>query len=243
MAARPQIDKITLSYLRFQSPKENRGNVITFLLLFMDLFGVLPIIAEPFSYPYFIAAVIPAVIIHMWAIFYIIAPYKFEQSYYLFMGVYAVVNTYVYFLVTQKLLYLHIGITSSMPFVIGLLFFIGLIVFMNWLNFKALYSGTYDKLQKKTSLNMSWVAVGTLGYTVGQVILTFAYSESVVMMVLVIAISLLSVIISYFTLFIHRYFFIRKNIEAVKQVHPTFGLSKKERESGEWRVRKKTANR
>ena len=230
MKENSKIDNITLSYLRFQTPKENRGNIITFIILFMDFFGILPLLGEPFSYPYFLAAIIPVTLIHIWAIFYVVAPYKFEQSYYLLMGMYAVVNTYVYFLVTQKLLYLHIGITSSVPFIVGILFFIGLIVFMNWLNVKALYSGTYDKLQKKRSLNMPWLAVGTIGYLIGQMILMFVYSESAQMMILVIVISLLSVIIAYFSIFIHRYFFIKKNIEAVKQVHPTFGLSKKERE-------------
>lgn len=229
MKEKANIDKITLSYLKLQSPKENRGNILTFFILFLNFFGLFPIIGDPFSLNYFIAAIIPVAIMHIWAIIYIIAPYKFEHSYYLLMGVYGVVNTYVYFLATQKLLYLHMGVISPVPFVVGIVFFIGLLVFMNWLNWKALYSGTYARLQKKGSGNMVWLSIGALGYPIGQLILTFVYSESVQMMIIIMLISVMSIIVAFFSIFIHRYFFIKKNMEIVKQISPGFGLPKEER--------------
>ncbi len=226
---RPNADKITLSYLKFQTPEENRGNIIFFFLFFLDFLGIFPLLGEPFLYTYFIAAIIPVAVIHLWAIFYIIAPYKFEHSYYLLMGVFGVVNTYVYFLTTQKIIYLHVGLTGIAPRIFGIIFFLGLLIFVNWLNLKALYSGTYYKLQRKGSGNLVWLSIGALGFPIGQILLMFVYNERVVMMVLVIALTLLSIIIAYFSIFIHRYYFIRKNMEVVKKIDPRFGLSKKER--------------
>lgn len=230
MKLKSEIDNITLSYLKFQTPIENQRNIIVFVILFLDFLGIYPLLGDPFSFSYFIAAIIPVAIIHIWAIIYVVAPYKFEHSYYLLMGVYAIVNTYVFFLVTQKLLYLHIGATSLIPRVVGIVFFIGLIIFVNWLNLKALYSETYFKLQRKSSINVSWLAIGGLSYVFGQFVLMFVYSDSALMMIVIIGLSLLSIIIAYFSIYIHRYYFIKSNMEIIKKINPEFGLSKKERE-------------
>jgi hypothetical protein len=47
------IDPITLSYLNFHTPEENRKNIITFFIIFLDIIGLLPILGEPFSYANF----------------------------------------------------------------------------------------------------------------------------------------------------------------------------------------------
>ncbi|MGE7763993.1 hypothetical protein [Peribacillus sp. NPDC096540] len=229
MNKQQEYDPIIKSYLKFQTPKENRGNVIVYFLIFLDALGLLPIVAVPFSHDFFIAALIPIVVIHLWALLYVIAPYKFEQSYYLFFGFYGLVNTYVFFLTTQKLLYRNIGAEGPWPFIMGAIFFIGLIIGANGLNIKALYSGTYARLQKKgTKANLSpVVAASGLGYVIAQLILTYIYSESVRMMIFVLLISILSILTAFFSIYIHRYFFILKNHDMVKQMYPQFGLPKK----------------
>lgn len=120
--------------------------------MFLYFTGIMPIIGEPFSSTFLVAAIIPIVLISIWAIVYLIDPYKNEKSYYLFFGIYGVVNTYVFFLVVVKLLYVNMGVEGIKPFIIWLLLFIALIVGVNILNIKALYSGKYDKLQKKRVL-------------------------------------------------------------------------------------------
>ncbi len=222
------IDRVTKSYLKFQTPKENRSNIIVFFLILLDAFGLLPIVAEPFSRDFFIAATIPISIIHLWAFLYIFAPYKYERSYYLFFGFYGVINTYVYFLVSQKLLYANIGTEGPLPFIIGLICLIGLIGLLNWVNLKALYSGTYAKLQQKgANVNISRIiAASGLGYVIAQLILTYIYSESVRMMIFILLLSILSIFTAFCSVYIHRYFFILKNYETVKKIHPNFGLPK-----------------
>lgn len=78
-----------------------------FLFIFLDIIGVLFLLGEPFIPSLFWGGIIPVIFIHLWAIPYVIAPYMFERSYYLFFGVYGVINTFLYFLVIQKLIYSH----------------------------------------------------------------------------------------------------------------------------------------
>lgn len=221
-----------MSYLKFQTPKENRANIITFFLVLLYVIGLIPIVGVPFSFTYFMAAIVPVAMLQMWALLYLFAPYKFEKSYYLFFGVYGVVNTYVYFLAIQKLLYLHLESVGKTPFAIGLIFFIGLLVSINWLNIKALYSGTYHNLQQMKSINVRYLSFAGIGYVIAQVILTSVYSKSAKMMIFIVLLSLLSLITAYFTVYIHRYYYISKNMDLVKQVYPSFGLPLNERQGG-----------
>ncbi|MBO0589714.1 hypothetical protein [Sporosarcina sp. E16_8] len=191
---------------------------------------MIPIVAVPFSVVIFKMAIIPVVILQIWAFLYIIAPYKFEKSYYLFFGVYGVVNTYVYFLAIQKLLYLHLGAEGKGPFIIGFILFIGLLVTMNWLNVKALYTGTYHKMQQMKSINVHYLSFAGIGYVIAQLVLTFVYSEYAKMMFFILLLSLLSLFTAYFTVCIHRYYYISKNMVRVKQVYPSFGLPLNERQ-------------
>lgn len=213
-----------MSYLRLQTPKENRANIICFFLIFLYLIGLFPIIGVPFSLSYFIAAIVPVGIIQLWALIYLIAPYKYEKSYYLFFGIYGVVNTYIYFLAIQKMMYINMGAQGSGSFIIGVTFFLALLVGINLLNWKALYSGTYYKLQQKNTIPVSWMTVGGAGYVLGQLILSFIYTDSAVSIVIIVCISLLSLLTAYFSIFIHRYYYISKNMELVMQVYPEFGM-------------------
>ncbi|NYF23609.1 hypothetical protein [Sporosarcina sp. JAI121] len=228
--AQAGIDKITLSYLNLQTPKENRRNVITFVLLFLDFFGIFPLLAEPFSFEFLLAAVIPTALLHIWAIIYIVDPYRFELSYYLFFGIYGIVNTYVLFLVIQKFLYYHLRVSSKFPFIFGIVLFLGLLLFMNGVNYKALHSGTYYKLQNKKAGNTTWIVTASgIGYVVAQMIITFIFSESIKMIIILFLYSLLTVLTAYFSTSIHRYIFLRKNRAALKKVYPHFGLPKNQR--------------
>ncbi|WP_211356403.1 hypothetical protein [Psychrobacillus lasiicapitis] len=193
------------------------------------MIGIIPIIGEPFSLPFLIAAIVPIAIIQIWAIIYLIDPYKNEKSYYLFFGIYGVVNTYVYFLVIQKLLYVNMGATGLWPFITGILLFILLIVGMNWMNWKSLYSGTYHRLQQKRTIPVSWIAIGGASYVLGQIVLSFIHTDSTLSIFLIVCISFLSLLTAFFSIYIHRYFFICKNLDIVKKLYPEFGLPKSER--------------
>lgn len=64
------------------------------------------------------------------------------------MGILGIVTTFVYFVAIQKMLYINLAAEGPFPLVAGGVLFIILLGGMNWLNIKALYSGTYVRLQR-----------------------------------------------------------------------------------------------
>ncbi|WP_342601107.1 hypothetical protein MHB48_08985 [Psychrobacillus sp. FSL H8-0483] len=234
-----RIKNIKLSYLNLESPKDNRNGIIGYFLILLYVIGMIPILGVPFSLPFFLAAIIPVLIIQIWAIIYLIDPYKYEKSYYLFFGIYGVVNTYVFFIVILKLIYVNMDWKGSTPFVINLILFILLLGGFNWLNWKALYSGTYHKLQQKRTIPVSWIAIGGGSYIIGQFILSFIYSDSALNILLIVGISCLSICTTFFSINIHRYFFIKQNLDIVKEKYPDFGLPKSDRDTNRKKKNKK----
>ena len=198
-------------------------------MIFLYFIGLFPLIGDPVSTEYLVLAIVPVILITLWGLVYIVNPYKYEKSYYLFFGVYGVVNTFVFFLSIQKLLYVNLNASGSYIFIGGIILFLALIIGINILNVKAIYSGTYHKLQQKRGISVSWMAIGGAGYALGQLILTFTHTDSVLMIVIILCISLLSVATAFFSVHIHKYFYIKKHLEEVKQLYPQFGLPKDER--------------
>ncbi|MFJ7825338.1 hypothetical protein [Psychrobacillus sp. NPDC096623] len=220
---------IFTSYLKFDSPKQNKQSIIGNFLVFLYLIGILPLLAIPFSLEFFLAAIIPTVLITIWGIILIIEPYKFEKSYYLFLGIYGVVNTYVYFVSIQKMMYINLEIDGWGPFLFNVILFILLIGGLNWMNWKALYSETYYKLQQKRSIPVGWASIAGASYILGQIILSVVYTDSGISILIIVCLSILSLFTAFLTINIHRYFFINKNMEKVKEMFPEFGLPLVER--------------
>ncbi len=228
------IDPITLSYLNLQRPLDNRRNIIAFFIFFLDIIGLLPILGEPFSFAFFWPAIIPVGLLHIWAILYVVEPYKFEKSYHLFFGVYGVVNTYIYFLVIQKFLYVNIGVDSRVPFIAGLVLVLGLLVSFQIFNHKMLYSGSYAKLQKNgIKMKLSPIlTASSIGYVVAQILISSFMTESIFIIIIITGVAILSLLTAFFSTSLHRYYFIRKNEHIVKKVYPQFGVPKRLRKNG-----------
>ncbi|MER2076663.1 hypothetical protein [Psychrobacillus psychrotolerans] len=236
------MDKIFSSYLKFESPTRNKQSIIGDFIVLLYLIGILPILGVPFSLPFFLAAIIPAIMITLWGMVYIVDPYKNEKSYYLFLGVYGIVNTYVFFILVQKLLYVNIGASGPAAFIFSLLLFILLIFGMNWMNWKALYSGTYYKLQQKTKIPVGWAALSGVSYVLGQFILSLIYTDSGISILIIVCLSIISLYPAFLSINIHRYFFIKKNMDTVKQMFPEFGLPKDERYTKKKKKKKRNNN-
>jgi hypothetical protein len=227
--------EISTFYLQnLQFPRENRRNVIGFLVICMDFLGLLPLLSIPFFAPLFWAALIPIICIHLWALFYIIAPYKFEKSYYLYLGVFGIINTYVYFLVIQKFLYIHIHVEGSSYFVIGILLMLFLLATFQILNVKMLFSGTYTKLQNgESKFNVTpIVAASSFGYIIAQFLMSYLVTDSAYMIAMIIAYSVVSILPAYLSTYIHRFIYIKNNYEKVIKSYPDFGKPKTSREFG-----------
>lgn len=128
-------------------------------------------------------------------------------------------------------MYAHLFITSPIPLIVGAILYGGLLITFNIFNIKALYSGLYAKLQKNgIKVNVSpIIAFSGVGYFIAQVIMSVVYSDSFTVILLVSLISLLAIVTAFFSTFVHRYFFIKKNSILVKEIYPDFGLPKNQR--------------
>lgn len=111
---------------------------------------------------------------------------------------------------------------------------------MNWLNWKALYSETYYKLQQKRSIPVGWAFLAGASYILGQLILSFVYTDSGISILIIVCLSVLSLFTAFLSFNIHRYFFIRKHMEIVIEMYPEFGLLKMERRGEKKKKNKKT---
>ncbi|UFU00188.1 hypothetical protein KO561_04350 [Radiobacillus kanasensis] len=224
--------KIILSYINnLQPPHINRHNVIALLLIGLDLMGFLPILSQPFSSTFFWLAIIPIILAHVWGLMYIIAPYKYEKSYYLFFGLLAIINTYVHTIVIQKLLYIHIGVQGPVYFISGILLAVGLLIFFQVFNIKMLYSGRYLEYQQKpaTINTVPIILASSGGYVIAQILMSLQGINYLTEFITIVCLSLFTAIVAFFSVFIHKYMFIRKHFEIVKELNPSFGLPKKQR--------------
>lgn len=110
---------------------------------------------------------------------------------------------------------------------------------MNWMNWKALYSETYYKLQQKSSIPVGWASLAGASYILGQIILSVVYTDSGISILLIVCLTLLSLFTAFLSINIHRYFFIRKHMDRALEIYPEFGLPKDERRGNEKKKRKR----
>lgn len=139
----------------------------------------------------------------------IIDPYRFELSYYLYLGVqgkFSLIFTLI--------------VVNSLPFP------------MNWVNYKLLYSSTYVKLQSGNQKFPTWalalMGAPGLGHTI-YLWIDYIGSDALIWMTLYTVLFLLSIIVSYMSSSIHRYFFFKKRMEIVLKVYPYFAQPKNAR--------------
>ncbi len=93
-----------------------------------------------------------------------------------------------------------------------------------------LYSGRLAKGQKKGSLAINTnpiIIASSSGYVLAQFVMSLKAINNIVEISIIISLSLLSLITAYFSIFIHKYFFIQKHLETIKKHNPSFGLPKK----------------
>lgn len=217
------VDKVTASYLKLQTPKENRGNILCFGLLFLNFFGLLPLIGEPFIYPLFMIAFIPTMIMNIWGVLYIVDPYRFELSYYLYFGVFGFITTFVLSIVLVKILHFHVGVHGKLPFICILLIVNSLPIVMNWLNYKMLYTGTYDKLQHKKDWKLPLILLPPAsGYSIYVFVKRYGSPEGP-MILLLVCLFMITIFTAYFSTNIHKYFFLKRKMDIVLKVYPRFG--------------------
>ncbi|WP_299745430.1 hypothetical protein [Rossellomorea sp. y25] len=109
-----------------------------------------------------------------------------------------------------------------------------LLVSIQIINAKMLYSGTYTKLQNgESKFNVSLIiAASSFGYIIAQFLMSYLVTDSAYMIVMITAYSVISIVTAYLSTYIHRFIFIKKNYEKVIKSYPDFGKPKTSRKFG-----------
>lgn len=224
-------EKYLLAYLRMQTPKQNRGNILFFVLMGLLAFGVLPLAAQPFSPFFFWLGAIPACLLTLMAIPYVFAPYKLELYYYFLTGMLGIVTSFTYTLVVVKYLYAWLQPSSWLLFIGAMLFFVLQLFTIHVLNAEWIRKGTYYKLQKKpSSVNQKPFFTLLIAYFVFLIIVSILFIRSSSgFIVLMTALSGLQWFFIYLSTYFHRWMMITRHMELVKRQDPDFGLPLKSR--------------
>ncbi|MYL64455.1 hypothetical protein GLW07_13945 [Bacillus hwajinpoensis] len=233
MGKREISDKEMLAYLRFRTPEDNRVTIIFMVLFFIDFMGFLPSLIGSFSKLFFIAALVPAIILNLWTLVYILAPFKLEKSFHLFIGIFSIVSTYLYWLGIEKIIYIDIGVKGNVPFTIGLFTLVlCLAIFYFYTRYRfqrAKYPQTNREREKLSGFDILVSVAIIMGSNQ-----LWRFINITGVMVSYVQIGLFC-LMSFITLHmigsLHPYNFIRKNIKVVQKVYPDFEISKKERKA------------
>ncbi|TCP31198.1 hypothetical protein EV207_10381 [Scopulibacillus darangshiensis] len=224
------MDKKTFNeYLILRTfPTDIRFIAMMNVLFFSDLLGFLPLLGIP-RLPFFInLAIIPVIILNIWLLVYIIAPYRFELSFTLFQGVWGVLTSFLYFLVTQKFLYNILHFETLLFFYLGLALYLisvsGVIIIQH------LSINGKIKIPEGPGAWTKWIAiVPGFSYVFGQMIFSIIKSDDIKALIFVGCILGAMIFPILFVKLLHQYFFFIKNKDALLAKYPTLNKPKKER--------------
>ncbi|WP_257349844.1 hypothetical protein [Pseudalkalibacillus decolorationis] len=215
-----------------EHPSEIRKKVILFVLIFTDLFGLYCLLIPSqltFALPF---GLVLGVIINVWALLYIIAPYRFEMSFYLFFGTWGLFTSFIMFLVIQEVLYYIMGLRTFTFFYSAFFLFVLSIIYIQ--SFHLLYVNGKVKLPNDGS-RKNWTILFAISpvllfYSV-QFVLPVIYGNYTGALILLGGECFLILYPIFCIKYIHQYYFLVKNKQALKDKYPELDLPKKERKS------------
>ncbi len=224
-------DKEMLAYLRFRTPEENQVGIFFLVLIIIDFLGFFPYMIGPFSRQFFIAALVPAIFLNLWMIVYVFAPYKLEKAYYLLVGVFSIVSAYLYWLGSEKIIYINLGVEGYAAFIVGLFILILLITFFyfytRYQSRKGKYTRSKQNRQHRSGFGILVTVVFILGASqLGNIINTTKVMD---MYVSIGTLCLLSFFMLIMIGSFHQYRFIHNHLPTVRKLYPDFGKRKNDR--------------
>ncbi|MFD2922403.1 hypothetical protein [Halobacillus naozhouensis] len=220
------------NYLKLEEHGEVRSRGILHVLILTDLMGLFTLLGPSeltFALP---IATVLGIILNVWALLYLIAPYRFESSFFLFFGTWGLFTSFIMFLVIQKFLYNIFQYHSLQFFYISLTLYILCIIGVQVLHLLFLY----ERLTPPKGPRRNWtplVAITpALSYVIGQLVYSMIVSEDIKALIFVACESLLILYPIFCIKFIHQYYFLIKNKQSLNEKYPNLNLPKKNRKLG-----------
>ncbi|WP_079527539.1 hypothetical protein [Halobacillus hunanensis] len=215
---------LTIRYLA----AEIRSMTIIHVLLFTDFMGLYMLFGHSELGFIFNLGLVPVIILNVWSVLYIIAPYRYELSFVLFYGVWGLLTSFVHFLVIQKFLYNIVQFESLGFFYVGLIFY--LLSVSSVLVMQHLTLLDNFKIQEGPGTWPKWVAViPGFSYLFAQFVFTAIQSGDIKSLIFVGALTLVTIYPILAVKLIHQYFFLIKYKEELMVKYPVLGRPKKSR--------------
>lgn len=192
-----------------------RSNVIILVLLLLDLFLTIPLIGNPYIAVYVYVLMPPIVLINIWALVLVIMPRKLQLNYVLFRGVFGLVCSIGFMIMTQKFAYGMLGLDTPWYFISSFAAYgIALYCYIKYHLAKFKNPSTYKK-EPKVKKKHKREAVVTMttftgaGYLIANLSLGFA-TQQFVATVLMCVYSMLAFVLFHFIMELHRYYWLHK---------------------------------
>ncbi|MFD2922404.1 hypothetical protein ACFS6F_01455 [Halobacillus naozhouensis] len=215
---------LTINY----STSEIRSMAIFHVLLFTDFMGLYMLFGHSELGFIFNIGLIPVIILNLWSILYVVAPYRFELSFVLFYGIWGLLTSFLHFLVIQKFLYNIVQFESLLFFYLGLTFYLFSIISVLVIQHLSLYDKI--KIPEGPGAWPKWVAIiPGFSFLFAQLVFSAINSEDVKALIFVGGLTLVMIYPVLAVKLVHQYFFLKKHKKELSARYSGLGKSKKDR--------------
>lgn len=196
-------------YLSLYPVNTIRFNAGILVLFFLNVFLIIPVLSVPYEALYAYILLPPLVLMNLWALGLMAVPRKLQLNYVLFRGVFGIVCSVGFVVVTQKFAYS--GLQLKTPwYAIGSFAALGLAFYF----YMRSYIGKLQSPQKRgqSRPRMSRVTLAMVvgvGYLAANLSLMFI-SEDTVTIVLMCVYAMLAFVMFHFTMELHRYYWLKR---------------------------------
>lgn len=210
-------------YLSLYPVSGIRLNAGILVLFFLNLFLIIPVMSVPYKPIYAYILFPPLAVMNVWAMALIAAPRKLQLNYVLFRGVFGIVCSLGFMVVTQKFAYEGLGFDAPW-YALGSFAAYGFALYQYIRTHIRKLKSPRNKREEGSRISMvTLTALTGLGYLLANLSLMFV-SEDTVAIVLMCVYSMLAFVMFHFILELHRYYWLKQTYGSKsspeKEKHP-----------------------
>nr|WP_211747087.1 hypothetical protein [Paenibacillus sp. Marseille-Q4541] len=184
-----------------------RMNAGILVLFFLNLFLIIPVLSVPYQRIYAYILLPPLAVMNIWAMALILAPRKLQLNYVLFRGVFGIVCSLGFMIVTQKFAYIGLGLETPWYTAFSFAAY-GFALYQYICSHIRKLDSPRQKREEDSGLSKVSITLFTgLGYLLANLSLLYV-SEDRVAIVLLCVYSMLSFVMFHFILELHRYYWL-----------------------------------
>ncbi|GIP44012.1 hypothetical protein J45TS6_24710 [Paenibacillus sp. J45TS6] len=208
--------KTNSEYLTLYPVSGIRLNAGILVLFFLNLFLVIPVLGVPYQPIFAYILLPPLAVMNIWAFALIAAPRKLQLNYVLFRGVFGIVSSLGFVIVTQKFAYAGLDFKTPM-YAIGSFAAYGFALY-HYIksHLRKLKSPGKMKKQERSIPRVSIAVLTGVGYLAANLSLMFV-TEEVVTIVLMCVYSMLTFVMFHFIWELHRYYWLNRRTAGTKK--------------------------